>query len=193
MKEHRSGTWTPNLTDAEKKVLFEIAEDTLKWCVGGTRKPFDFSRYDVSDKMKTNMATFVTLKIDGDLRGCIGTLEPREALYLSVHRNAINASRDSRFPMPVQPQELPLMKIHVSILSPIVPIGSLDEFKIGENGIIMEKDGTGAVFLPEVALEQRWSKEQTLSHLSNKAGLSPNAWKQGARFRVFSSVVLERD
>jgi AmmeMemoRadiSam system protein A len=189
-KEHRSGSWTPGLSEAERTTLLSIARDTLKWCVAGGHGPFDFTPYTLTPLMKTNMATFVTLKIRGQLRGCIGALVPVDALYKSVHENAINAAlNDSRFG-PVRPAELPRIEVDVSVLSPICDITSIAEFKIGQQGIILEKGFRRAVYLPEVATEQGWTVEETLSSLSMKAGLPPDAWRGGARFKVFESVVL---
>lgn len=190
VKEHRSGTWTPGLSEAEKTTLFAIARDTLKWCVEGKKGAFDFGRYTLTPLMKADTATFVTLKIRGGLRGCIGSLAPVEPLYVSVHDNAINAAlRDPRFD-PVQPGELSRITVDVSILSPIRDIASIADFKIGQQGIILEKGRYRAVYLPEVATEQGWTVEETLSSLSQKAGLPANAWREGARFKVFESVVL---
>lgn len=190
MKEHKSGTWTPGLSDEEKTTLFSVARDTLKWCVEGGKGKFDFKKYTLTPLLKTDMATFVTLKIRGSLRGCIGSLAPMDPLYLSVHENAVNAAlRDPRFP-PVQPDELSRISVDVSVLSPIRDIPSLDDFKIGQMGIILEKGRYRAVYLPEVATEQGWTIEETLSSLSMKAGLPPNAWREGAKFKVFESVVL---
>lgn len=190
VKEHRSGNWTPGLTDAEKKTLFAIANDTLKWCVKGRQGEFDFGKYAITPLLKTTMATFVTLKIHGGLRGCIGSLAPVTALYRSVHDNAVNAAlRDPRF-NPVQEDELPRIEVDVSVLSPIRDIPSLADFKIGQQGIILSKGHYGAVYLPEVATEQGWTVGETLASLSQKAGLPPDAWRQGATFKVFESVVL---
>ncbi len=193
VKEHRSGEWSPELSDTESETLFRIANDTLDWGVKGGRERFDFTPYALTDKLREYAATFVTLKANGMLRGCIGSLEPVEELYMSVHHNALNASlRDPRFE-PVSEQERERLEVHISILSPIVPIGDIDEFRIGEHGIILEKGRYRSVYLPEVALEQRWNVEQTLSSLSEKAGLPPEGWRDGARFSVFSSVVLSED
>jgi AmmeMemoRadiSam system protein B/AmmeMemoRadiSam system protein A len=190
VKEHRSGEWSPGLTEAEKKTLFAIARDTLKWCVEGGKDKFSFAAYDITPILKTDTATFVTLKIRGQLRGCIGSLAPVEPLYLSVHGNAVNAAlRDSRF-QPVRGGELSRISIDVSILSPIRDISSYKEFKIGQQGIILEKGSHRAVYLPEVAVEQGWTVAETLSSLSAKAGLAPEAWREGARFKVFESAVL---
>lgn len=194
LKESRSGEWSPELTDDEKETLFKIAEDTLDWCVRGGRGDFFDSRgYNLTEKIKKDYATFVTLKIDGMLRGCIGSLQAVEPLYRSVHNNAVNAAlRDFRF-RPVTSKEIDQIDVHISILSPIRDIGSLEEFKIGEHGIILQKGFSRAVYLPEVAVEQNWNVDETLSSLSRKAGLSADAWKKGASFKVFSSVVLARD
>lgn len=190
MKETKSGEWTPGLDAKEKETLFAIANDTLAWCVKNDATEFSFDKYTITEKMKKDTATFVTLKIGDMLRGCIGTLAPIEPMYKSVHNNATNAAlRDLRF-RPVRPAELPNLDVHISLLSPIRDIASLDEFKIGEHGIILEKGMYRAVYLPEVAVEQKWTKDETLESLSEKAGLPGDAWKQGAKFKVFSSVVL---
>ena len=193
MKEHKSGTWTPGLSEEEKTTLFAIARDTLKWCVNNETKPFPIDSYTITPKLRVDVATFVTLKITGQLRGCIGSLVPEEPLYMSVHHNAINAAmHDPRFRQ-VQPSELAQIDIDVSVLSPIKSIPAIDDFKLGQQGIILEKGMHRAVFLPEVAVEQGWTKEETLTHLSIKAGMSPDAWRKDTRFQVFESVVLSME
>jgi AmmeMemoRadiSam system protein A len=190
IQEHKSGTWDAGLSDQEKSTLFAIAKDTLAWCVERKSEKFPIEKYELTPKLKANTATFVTLKIKGELRGCIGSLAPEEPLYMSVHHNAVNAAmHDYRF-QPVSKEELSDITVDVSILSPIRDIPSLNEFKLGEQGIILEKAMRRAVFLPEVAKEQKWTKEETLTHLALKAGLQPDAWKKDAHFQVFESVVL---
>jgi len=193
IREHRSGEWSPGLSDDEKSTLYAIAWDTLRWCVRENRGQFSFDKYAITPKLREDTATFVTLKTGGMLRGCIGSLAPVEALFASVHDNAVNAAtRDPRF-RPVTVQELDGIDLHISILSPISDIDSILEFKIGQHGIIIEKGACRAVYLPEVAMEQKWTVEETLSSLSQKAGMGPDAWRKGARFKVFSSVVLSQD
>jgi uncharacterized protein len=192
IKEVRSGTWSPNLTEGEKETLFRIATDTLNWCVGGAGGAFGFEAYTLTPTLETPYAAFVTLKIGGRLRGCIGSLAPTDMLYRSVHANAVNAAlRDTRFP-PVRPAELDGLDVEISVLSPIEPIPSLEAFRLGEHGIILQKGMHRAVYLPEVAPEQGWTVEATLTSLSLKAGLPPDAWREGAQFQVFSSVKLGR-
>ncbi len=195
VKEHRSSDWSPGLAEEEKETLMTIAEDTLRWVVEqGGRGFFPFTPYTLTPKLKEKCATFVTFKNRGELRGCVGCLEAMEPMYESVHRSAFNAARDSRFFFnPIRREELPDIDIHVSLLSPSREIASLEEFKIGEHGIWMIKGMARAVYLPEVAVEQKWTKEQTLSSLAQKAGLPGDAWREGARFMIFSSVVLSRE
>lgn len=192
VKETRSGNWSPELTEEEKATLFTIAGDTLQWCVRGGAGEFSFADYTITEKLEQDMATFVTLKMHGVLRGCIGSLSPVDQLYKSVHNNAVLAAlRDHRF-RPVTEKELEAIDVHISLLSPIVDIKTLDEFTIGEHGIILEKGPYRAVYLPEVAPEQGWTKAETLSSLSMKAGAGRDAWRSGCRFKVFSSVVLAK-
>jgi MEMO1 family protein len=140
------------------------------------------------DRLREPAGAFVTLKRHGDLRGCIGTIGPVEPLYQAVLDNGDNAARrDPRF-SPVQPDELKDLDVEVSVLTPPHPIASWKDFRVGEQGIILSKDGHRAVFLPEVATEQDWTREQTLSYLSRKAGLPADAWRDGASFKVFTST-----
>lgn len=131
---------------------------------------------------------FVTLKQDGHLRGCIGYIRPRKPLYQAVLENGINAAvNDTRF-RPVVPEELDKLEVGVSVLSPPRAIASHEEFQVGEQGIILSKEGRQAVFLPEVASEQGWTRDETLTHLARKAGLPEDAWRDGASFEVFTST-----
>jgi hypothetical protein len=141
----------------------------------------------VPAELERPSGAFVTLKEQGALRGCIGYILPIKPLHQTVVENGMNAAlRDFRF-LPVRPEELPKLEVEVSVLSPPRPIASYQAFQVGEEGIILDKDGRSAVFLPEVATEQGWDREQTLDHLARKAGLPEDAWRQGASFRVFRS------
>jgi uncharacterized protein (TIGR00296 family) len=115
-------------------------------------------------------------------------------MYKAVHRFAIAAAQDSRVANnPITAAEVPQIDMHVSLLSAMKEIESLDDFTIGKHGICIEKSGRHAVYLPEVAVEQKWTKEETLSALCRKAELSSDAWKEGATFKVYSSVVLSEE
>lgn len=125
------------------------------------------------------------------LRGCIGNLQAYEALGENLRHNALNAAfRDPRFPA-LDPEELPEIRFEVSILSAPRPIAGPQEFEIGTHGIILQKNGRSAVFLPQVAPEQGWDRATTLRYLSMKAGLTADAWQMpDARFFVFTATVF---
>jgi AmmeMemoRadiSam system protein A len=137
--------------------------------------------------LQEHAGAFVTLKMGGKLRGCIGYILPRKPLYRAVLENGFNsACKDRRF-VPVAPDELDDLEVEVSVLSQPRPIGSYEEFLVGEQGVILHKDGRRAVFLPEVAVEQGWTREDTLTHLARKARLPEDSWREGATFEVFTS------
>jgi AmmeMemoRadiSam system protein A len=136
-------------------------------------------------------ACFVTVYVRGALRGCIGTVVTREPLYRSIIRNAIEASsQDFRF-IPITKNDLSDLSVEVSVLSPLRPYA----FTTKENfltylykekpGLMLEKNGKTALFLPQV-WKELLSPEDFLTQLSLKAGLGPNDWMENTNYRVFS-------
>lgn len=119
---------------------------------------------------------FVTLKKNNGLRGCIGIPEPIYPVEEAIVKAARSAAfSDPRF-SPVDKDELKQINIEISILSSIKEC-KVDEIKIGKDGLIIEYLGNSALLLPQVATEWKMSKKQFLQTLCQKAGLSPNAWK----------------
>jgi len=134
---------------------------------------------------------FVTLTLDGDLRGCIGEIMPRREIWKAVREQALNAAfHDTRFE-PLSTNEFARIKIEISILTPLRPVPSWKDIEIGKHGILLTVSNRSAVFLPQVAPEQGWGLEETLSHLAMKAGLPREAWREkGATFLVFEAQVI---
>ncbi|MBN1868043.1 AmmeMemoRadiSam system protein A [Candidatus Sumerlaeota bacterium] len=179
------------LTSQERSALLSLARRTVEAAVRGESLP------DIDASLKTpalaeERAAFVTLTEGGELRGCIGSILPHEPLAESVRSNAVNAAlRDPRFPR-VRPDELPEIHIEISALTVPREVASYDRIQLGRDGIILSKGFARAVFLPQVAPEQGWDIDETLTHLSMKAGLSPTAWKDAkTRFEVFQAEVFE--
>ena len=140
--------------------------------------------------MDTRPCGFVTLKKNSQLRGCIGDVFPRQPLHKSVITNTINACiNDKRF-LPVTIDECNDITIEISALTVPKPITSYDQIRIGIDGVVLNKDGRSALYLPQVAPEQGWDINQTLTNLSLKAGLPADAWKEGATFLTFQAVVF---
>jgi len=139
-------------------------------------------------------AAFVTLRREGELRGCIGQILPTGPLWESVRENAVAAAvRDPRFP-PVREEELSGLDLEVSVLTEPRPVASPEAFEPGRHGVILELHGRRALFLPQVAPEQGWDRAQTLAALCRKAGLPAGAWRDpAAKLFVFEARVYEED
>jgi AmmeMemoRadiSam system protein A len=129
---------------------------------------------------------FVTLTNRGRLRGCIGTFVARSPLAFTLPQMASAAAEDPRFTHnPIIAPELPALTVGVSILSELEPIADPLGIELGRHGIYIQRGPAGGCFLPEVATETGWSKEEFLSHCAaDKAGLPPLAW-QDPRTKVF--------
>jgi AmmeMemoRadiSam system protein A len=197
-----SGTWgesrevepdanNAELTEQDKDQLLTLARQTMVYALKNRRIP-EASDLGITPTaaMKSPRAAFVTLKKQSRLRGCIGDIFPQRPLYKSVILNAIHACvNDRRFP-PVTQEECEDITIDISALTPPAPVESSDQIRIGVDGVVLNKDGHSAVYLPQVAPEQGWDLDQTLTHLSQKAGLPADAWKEGASFLIFQADVF---
>lgn len=182
------------LTEDDKRALLKLARGTLEYALENRRMPTpEDLGIAVTPGMKNVMGAFVTLKEEGQLRGCIGEIFPQRPLYRAVMEQAVNAGlRDHRFPQ-VQPSELQALHFEISALTPPHPIASYRDIVLGRDGVVIDKDGYRAVFLPQVAPEQGWDVNEMLTHLSQKAGLPSDAWKEGASFTVFEAVVFSEE
>lgn len=168
-----------------KKILFSYIENKEILEV-----PFE----EIPSRLLEHQACFVTYKKNDALRGCIGSIFPTGPLYKEITRQAVHAAvRDPRFP-PISPSELQDITIEITVLSPPFTISDPYDFIIGEHGIILHKEGCRAVFLPQVALEQDWEVEETLMHLSLKAGLTADAWRDSqTTFEVFTAQKITEE
>jgi AmmeMemoRadiSam system protein A len=133
---------------------------------------------------------FVTLRKKGELRGCMGIIEPVAPLGQAVIQAAIfAATEDPRFP-PVAPSEIADLRVEISVLTPARKIDNPREVTVGTHGLIVERDGRKGVLLPQVPVENGWDRETFLEQASLKAGLPRDAWKRGAKLSVFEAIVF---
>ena len=181
------------LGEAEREYLLRVARKSMECAVRGERfalpdAPFAIGGSPISKKM----GAFVTLndKTTGALRGCIGEIMPMRPLVEAVAARAVDAAlHDPRF-TPVAERELGSLRVEVSALTPPTPVASWRDIVLGRDGMTLEKGRNFAVFLPQVAPEQGWDLPTTLSYLSQKAGLSADAWREGAKFETFRAEVF---
>jgi AmmeMemoRadiSam system protein B/AmmeMemoRadiSam system protein A len=147
---------------------------------------------DASGKAKflEPRGVFVTLTKGGDLRGCIGFIEPVAPLGQAVIRAAVYAAtEDPRFP-PVRPAELKDLKVEISVLTPVREIADPRQVIVGRHGLIVARGGLKGVLLPQVPVENKWDRKTFLEQASLKAGLPPDAWRLGAKLYVFEAIVF---
>ena len=137
---------------------------------------------------------FVTLNLDGRLRGCIGRFTSSSSLQSTIREMALSAAFDDpRFPA-LSRKEAPKVEIEVSVLSPLKRIESIAEFKLGRDGIYMIKGYNHGTFLPQVATETGWSTEEFLGHCArDKAGIGWFGWKDAELYTYQAEVVKETD
>ncbi len=175
------------LTDADRKYLLSLARQALERWYATDSMPLPRSD---SPTLRRNQGAFVTLNVRGELRGCLGHMDEDTPLPLTVAKMAIeSATHDPRFPA-VRASELPAIDIEISVLTPMSRVAGPEAIQIGRDGVLIEKSGRSAVFLPQVAPEQGWDRDEMLDHLCEKAGLSRGCWKQGTTFRTFQADVF---
>ena len=133
---------------------------------------------------------FVTLEMNHRLRGCIGHMAEDRPLCQVVGAMALQAAFNDRRFRPLTPDEFGAIDFEISVLTPRRKIGGADKIVIGRHGVVLEKGGRSAVYLPQVAPEQGWDREETLSHLCEKAGLAGDCWRKNASFSVFEAEVF---
>ena len=179
------------------KDLYKIARRSLKDAVEHGRR-FEPSRSDWSDKLFDKGAAFVTLTINDNLRGCIGTVVPHQAVALDVAANTYEASmEDSRF-QSVKPEELPNVDISISLLTGYEEISFSDEkdlltkVRAGADGLIIRDGNRQGLFLPSV-WKQFPDKQEFLNNLKLKAGMSPTYWSGNIKVYRFRTLEIKKN
>ncbi len=143
-----------------------------------------------NEELKKKRGAFVTLKVENQLRGCIGYPLPIKPLYETIIDAAISAAtKDFRFP-PLEQKEISKTQIEISVLSLPRHVEDISEIEVGKHGIIITKGPNKGLLLPQVPLEWGWDRETYLNHGCLKAGLEENAWKKGVDIEIFSAQVF---
>lgn len=175
------------LTKKEQKELLRIARETIvSYVTSGTVPEVT----KVSAGLNAENGCFVTIKQQGQLRGCIGNFESDRPLYRLVQEMAVSAAtRDPRF-YPMKQQDLADFELDISVLSPLQLIESVEEIKVGKHGIYIVKGSYRGVLLPQVATEYGWDRETFLRHTCIKAGLPEDTWQKECQIYIFSALVF---
>lgn len=178
-----------SLTDDEKNTLLQIARKTIQEYIRNNRIP-ELDKKQMSANLFFSTGAFVTLTENKQLRGCIGSFQTSEPLCNIIQSMAIAASTgDPRFD-PLKPSEIDRVKIEISVLSPMRKIKSIDEIELGKHGIYIKKGNRNGTFLPQVATDTRWSKEEFLGHCAqDKAFIGWEGWKD-AEIYIYEALVF---
>lgn len=165
------------MNDSQKQTLLKIARDNVRAAVTGQAAAKPQSQ---DEQLTAHCGCFVTLKNADRLRGCLGQFTSQSPLIELIAQMAkASATSDSRFfSDPVTTEELDKLHIEISVLSPLKRTNKPLELRLGTDGIYIKQGCTSGCFLPQVATETGWTKEEFLSSCcSHKAGLAPDAWK----------------
>jgi AmmeMemoRadiSam system protein A len=183
------------LSPHHQRLLLDAARDTIRTSLRGDAQPPDDDADDLRDPVLAQPAgCFVTLHRLGthELRGCVGRLDAVDPLLRAVRKAAASVLHDPRFgDNPVRYEELPSLQIDVSVLSPLRPAHDPLDFDLRNEGIYLTWGDRAGCFLPQVARETGWGKEQLLARLCvEKMGLPPIAWKDH-RARLYHFTTIE--
>ncbi len=176
------------LTAADRQVLLALARNTIARYLTSETLPLPRGG---SAALLREAGAFVTVRKNGDLRGCVGRLLPEGPLIRLVSAMAFeSAFRDPRFGA-VRARELPSLELEVAVLTPLTPVQDFRAIVPGRDGVVLQAEGRSAVFLPQVATEQGWGRKDLLDNLAVKAGLHQDAWRSsGARLLTFQAEVF---
>ena len=182
---------TFSLSDSEKETLLRIARGSIMGAFAKRSEGDSWAAEDLTETLKQKCGAFVTLTENGRLRGCIGHFGENIPLYRVVAAMARAAAfEDYRFQQ-VRKEEMQDIEIEISVLTPLKHIQSADEFDYGREGIYMVKDGRSGTFLPQVADEVNWSKEEFLGHCAqDKAGIGWDGWKS-ADLYTYEAIIFK--
>jgi AmmeMemoRadiSam system protein B/AmmeMemoRadiSam system protein A len=179
-----------SFTEKDKKLLFDIARSSIRTMLYENKR-ITLDGQKMPETLKMNLGAFVTLKIGGQLRGCIGRFISSDPLYEVVRSSALSSAfEDTRF-MPLTKAEYEKTELEITVLGPMKKISNINEIVLGKHGIYIKKDFRSGTMLPQVAVEQGWTVEQFLGYTSrDKAGLGWDGWKS-ADIYIYEGIVLE--
>ena len=175
------------LNESQQAVVLKLARTAIGEYLDSGRE----TTIPPDDFLKLPAGAFVTLKMDGELRGCIGYIEAVYPLGETLVKCAIaSAVHDPRFPE-LRKGELEHVKIEVSVLSPVWQLKDPEEIEVGRHGIIISLGPYRGLLLPQVATEQGWDRMTFLKHTCRKAGLPFDAWQNpSAKIEIFTAHVF---
>jgi AmmeMemoRadiSam system protein A len=185
------GSVDRELNTHEKQALLAIARQAV---IHGVQTGQEYVEPREEKVLNQRNGCFVTIRQNGQLRGCIGNFQSELPLFKEVAQMAqASASKDPRF-YPLKEVDLDNFSLEISVLSPLQKIEDIEEIEVGKHGIYIEKSFYRGVLLPQVATEHHWDSKTFLKQTCVKAGLPTDAWEANdADIYVFSAQVFADD
>lgn len=182
-----------DLSEQDKIQLLSLARNTIESYILNNTFP-EINENEVRYNNRNQLGAFVTLMKQGELRGCIGHIYSEEPLYKTIQTMAVaSATRDYRF-QPLDASELKEIEIEISVLSPMHRIKSLEEIELGRHGIYIRKGYHTGTFLPQVAEETNWTREEFVSRCArDKANIGWDGWKDAELYVYEALKFSEQD
>ena len=180
------------LSIPEKKHLILLAHFSIESGFNPTLEPL--KTQENSEFLNSKLGVFVTLTINGKLRGCIGYVHSDDELIKTVMNASYQAAfNDPRF-APLTEEEFPKIKISISVLSTTKPLESYEDIELGKHGLILEEPGRKGLLLPQVPVEHKMNRDDFLSALCRKAGLPESYWKENKlKLKCFTADVFSEE
>jgi AmmeMemoRadiSam system protein A len=178
------------LPASDRAILLALARNTITRFLESGTLPLG---RPVSPGVERSQGAFVTLRKKGELRGCIGQMTASGPLRRVIGAMAYAAAfADPRFPK-VRAAEMKDIEIEISLLTPFREVPSATAIVPGRDGVLLQKERSSAVFLPQVAKEEGWGRDQLLDNLCVKAGLSRGCWQSGAKLSTFQAEIFKEN
>ncbi len=179
-------TPAPEYSREEREQLLQLAHEAI-WASLDAR---EIDLNSPTEHLAQHRGAFTTLHLHGHLRGCVGYIVAAHSVWQTVAETAAAAAFDDTRFDPVSREEAPLLKIEVSVLSPMFPIKP-EDVVVGVHGLLVTLGVNRGLLLPQVPLEYGWGREMFLAQTCIKAGLPPDAWRDGkASFQAFTAEVF---
>jgi len=181
-----------SLSQEESSMLFTIARNSIRYKLLENRR-VAIDETTIPSKFKKPLGAFVTLKINGALRGCIGRFVTSDPLFKVVQESALSSAFDDPRFAPLTKEEFEKAEVEITVLGPLKKIDDISKIVLGKHGIYIKKDFRSGTMLPQVATENGWTVEEFLGYTSReKAGLGWDGWREAELF-IYDGLILEEN
>jgi uncharacterized protein len=172
-------------SEDERRLLLKLARESI--CASLDERQLDLT--PPSEHLAEHRGAFTTLRIGGELRGCVGYVFPQHSVYRTVAETAVAAAFDDPRFAPLERREYPKLEYEISVLSAVTLLDA-EDVEVGKHGLVITYGSRRGLLLPQVPVEHGWDREKFLEQTCIKAGLPPDAWEHGAKVEAFTADIF---